>query len=180
MTSCQCRVDRFRVPYRRGSWTIQEIPGLAIREVRITQAFGILASFTHELPYDCACCEYRQSVRGYIRVRQAGGEWRDIDHALRFGEPLDRAEYREDGLIDGMAYGYRSIATNLDAYLPVRMTGCDYEARDAPGIYRLRTDYECDIYLDFLGRIVRRDGRVIRQRRWLVQFRGPTREAVVV
>jgi hypothetical protein len=180
MTSCQCRVVRFQAPYRQGPWMVQEMPGRSIGEIRITQAFGMLASFSNEQPYDCACCEYRQLVRGYIRVRQTGGEWYDIDHALRFGEPLDPDEYQEDGLIDGRAYGYRNIATNLDAYLPVRITGCEYEGRDAPGIYRLRTDHECQIHLDFLGRIVRRDGRIIRQRHWLVQYRGPTRVATVV
>jgi hypothetical protein len=113
----------------------------------------------------CACCEYRQFVRGTFR--DAAGD--PVPFDLPSG-PLDAAEYCEDGAIDEFGphrhgyYGHRGTSTPGDAYSGTG--GCTYSASETS-----RCPPTEGVHLEFLGLIVDRcRGRVAAKRTWVVDL----------
>jgi hypothetical protein len=113
----------------------------------------------------CACCQYRQFVRGTFQ---------DADgNPVRFDVPsgaLDPAEYREDGSVDEFGsgkhgfYGHRDTSSPGDAYSGTG--GCSYRAKETT-----RCPPTEGGHLEFIGLIV--DvcrGRVAAQRKWVVDL----------
>jgi hypothetical protein len=115
--------------------------------------------------YRCACCEYRQYVRGTFT--DANGT------AVRFdmpSGPLSATSFCEDGAIDEFAagkhgfYGHRATSTAGDEYSGG--AGCKYHAREVASCPPAET-----MHLEFLGLIV--DvcrGRVAAKRTWTVDL----------
>jgi hypothetical protein len=103
----------------------------------------------------CACCEYRQYVRGYFQYRASDQDpWITVQHLLRWGTPLSPAQYNEDGFPNGDAYGYRAFNGCSDQFLPLpRTTGCQYRGSDFPGL-TVPGGTQYRISLEFKGEIV--------------------------
>jgi hypothetical protein len=112
----------------------------------------------------CACCEYRQFVRG---------SFQNADGPVLFdlpSGPLDKSEYREDGTIDEFGtdkhgfYGHRDTSTPGDAYSTTG--GCRYRANEKPSC-----PPSDGVHLEFVGLMV--DvcrGRVTAKRKWVVDL----------
>jgi hypothetical protein len=134
-----------------------------------TESFAMAASLGTPLGAlrgcRCACCEYRQFVRGTFS--DAAGD--PVPFDLPSG-PLDSAEYREDGTIDEFGpakhgfYGHRNTSSPGDAYTGTG--GCTYRASET-----LRCPPTEGVHVEFLGLIV--DvcrGRVSTKRKWVVDL----------
>jgi hypothetical protein len=113
----------------------------------------------------CACCEYRQYVRGTFR--DADGNAVAFDLPSR---PLDPAAYCEDGAIDEFGtskhgyYGHRETSTPGDAYSGTG--GCVYRANETAACPRSGS-----MHLEFLGLMVdvcRK--RIVAKRKWTVDL----------
>lgn len=111
------------------------LPG-ALRN--LTASPGLLIGFFkmeidwHENEPDCACCcgEYRQFVRGFVKV-----DGRTIQKKLFNGALLSPTDWHEDGDKNNYAYGHRDFAEDTnDKFIPDRPNGCLYRGFDNPGI----------------------------------------------
>jgi hypothetical protein len=106
---------------------------------------------------NCACCcgEYRQFVRGHIRVngKDMADKQRGKKKLLSAGARLDDNHYHEDGDGRGHRYGHRGeIGTKVDQFLQDRSSGCLYKGHDFPGItLEFRPADVVDILLQFKG-----------------------------
>jgi len=126
--------------------------------------FEMNATFIEDKDKDCccACCEYRQYVKGEFKL---GGVVQD--HMLPGGK-LKKAAFQEDGVpaptgLPGYAagqpafYGHRADAGFAnDVYdTPNRATGCKYKGKDAPGIRGYRGPAaKFEAHLEFRGQII--------------------------
>jgi hypothetical protein len=115
----------------------------------------------------CACCEYRQFVRGAFR--DAAGN--PIPFQLPDG-PFDQTEYREDGVPNRWGpgehdyYGHREQERHVhdDYSLPGRKEGCRYRGSDTPGCAAIET-----LHAEFIGLIVDTcQGKIVEVRTWVV------------
>lgn len=87
-------------------------------------------------PAACACCEFRQYVRGTLQ-----GRLRFIRNGKYVPGPKEKwvetktAEFTEDATSDGRHYGHRSDENSPnDMYTRLRDDGCNYSMKDYPGI----------------------------------------------
>jgi hypothetical protein len=134
-----------------------------------SEHFEMEAEFkSHGSKCRCACCEYRQFVRG--RFTDAAGA------AVRFdmpSGPLDPARYCEDGAVDEFGpgrhgyYGHRPTSSPGDEYTaPDARNGCVYRADET--VSCPPTD---GAHLEFLGLVIDRcGGRVAAKRTWVVDL----------
>jgi hypothetical protein len=113
----------------------------------------------------CACCEYRQYVRGTFT--NADGQTVPFD--LPSG-PLSPTSYCEDGAIDEFGpgkhgfYGHRQTSTPGDQYTGTG--GCTYSANETTSCPPTET-----AHLEFLGLLVDTcRGRVVAKRTWTVDL----------
>jgi hypothetical protein len=94
---------------------------------------------------DCRCGEYRQYVKGHIRIngqKQAKRLWG--------GANLEENVYHEDAE-DNVPYGHRSESqTRIDKFNPERATGCSYQGKDQPGL-AAPSGTALDMLLNFKG-----------------------------
>jgi hypothetical protein len=121
----------------------------------ITAPFAMTARFRD----NCACCEFRQYVKGEFKLKG-----KVVPKLLEPGVLLDKNVFREDGfgaVVPAGAnqhYGHRSDPNNPvgDRYLnPAnRATGCNYAGTDAPGWYRVKNGTAYSIDLTFQGFII--------------------------
>jgi len=119
----------------------------------------------------CACCEYRQYVRGFFIING-----QKVNHMLPSGL-LDPLIFKEDGLIgvpSGPHYGHRDeIERPSDRYLPTRQDGCEYQGHDFPGVSG-PPDMTFDFNLEFQGEIIDvcNNNVVLQSTTWRVKFSG--------
>jgi hypothetical protein len=118
----------------------------------------------------CACCEYRQYVRGSFK---RNGQ--KVDLLLPSGY-LSPTDFKEDGLVGapyGPHYGHRDeIGASDDWYIPARPDGCEYQGHDFPGIGGAPGD-TFDIDLEFQGEIVDVcNNIVLKSMTWTVKLSG--------
>jgi len=86
----------------------------------------------HENDPGCACCcgEYRQFVRGVVKVNGA-----KLVKKLFNGKLLHETVWNEDSDAKNHPYGYRDLAEEVnDQFVPDRKNGCLYRGFDTPGI----------------------------------------------
>ena len=151
-----CTVSAFNVPTGRS--------GCTKVGSKVGEKFRMEADFTAT----CACCEYRQLVRGtfiangrtvrHLLPDPAGGPARPMLPRPAPGSPDDN--FREDGVASPPAginkfYGHRNEGNTdpNDLYKPDRATGCQYRGADFPGLNGPSgTTYS--IELDFRGQII--------------------------
>jgi len=117
----------------------------------------------------CACCEYRQFVRGAFR--DAAGD--PVPFQLPDG-PFDATEYREDGIPNAWGpgehdyYGHREQQrhVNDDYSLPGRKEGCRYRGNDTPQCAATET-----LHAEFIGLIVDTcQAKIVEVRSWVVNL----------
>jgi hypothetical protein len=119
-----------------------------------SESFEVAAAFsTAARRCRCACCEYRQFVRGTFT--DANGA------AVRFdmpSGPLDPSRYCEDGAIDEFGpgshgyYGHRGTSTPGDEYGGAAAhKGCEYRAKVMPSCPPAE-----HLHLQFLGMVIDR------------------------
>jgi hypothetical protein len=139
------------------------IPAFAGVGAAIGKQFKVTADFSSD-GTECACCQYRQFVRGYavqLGVRVAGPQI--------YGGNLDPVKFREDGYADAAGRlrprGHRQDPGKPnDQYSPTQATGCHYESEDTP-----QCPVGQELHLEFLGMIIDTcEGRVIELRTWKV------------
>ena len=152
----ECTVSAFNVPTGRSGCTRDG--------TKAGERFNMEADFNAP----CACCEYRQFVRGTFTVNgrnvqhllpdPAGGPARPMLPRPAAGAPNDN--FLEDGVVNAPAgvntfYGHRSEGNTdtTDRYLPDRPDGCQYRGNDFPGI-RANTGDTFAVDLDFRGQII--------------------------
>lgn len=107
--------------------------------------FTMEAQFSSKPPCDCKCCQYRQYIKGEVKLNG-----KKVANPV----PLSKTKWHEDGGGDGSRYGHRDGEnTRGDAYSPSRATGCVYKGEDHPTIFGMEPG---DTYLmdyKFYGRI---------------------------
>jgi hypothetical protein len=151
----ECKVRRFEAP-------LNAISDPAVK----SEEFEMQADFVPRgRRFRCACCEYRQFVRGTFT--DAGGTAVQFDMP---SGPLSATSFCEDGAIDEFGpgkhgfYGHRATPTPGDDY--GGGADCRYKAREAPSCPPGET-----MYLEFVGLIV--DvcrHRVEAKRTWVVDL----------
>jgi hypothetical protein len=134
-----------------------------------SESFEVKAAFKSQgRKCRCACCEYRQFVRGTFTDAGAA--------AVRFdmpSGPLDPARYCEDGAIDEFGpgkhgyYGHRDTSTPGDEYGGTGShKGCAYHSKEKPSC-----PPSDGVHLEFLGLIIDRcRGTVVAKRQWVVDL----------
>lgn len=168
--SSECRVATYTVPANRNGCAVRPS---SVGRSKVGERFEMIAGFTGA----CACCEYRQYVKGEFLVDGV-----KLEHPLPGGKRLERDTYHEDGLVNPPAginvyYGHRAEGNTdpSDIYSTDRPSGCDYSGRDYPGVassaliaVTLTTD------LGFRGEIIDtcRGGEVKRSSEWIVACSG--------
>jgi hypothetical protein len=107
-----------------------------------------------KLECNCGCGEYRQFVKGYVRVNGR----RQIKK-LYGGATLEENVYHEDTGDDGRPYGHREgTNSSIDKFIdPVekvstRATTCSYRGSDTPGLEGL-SGVHLDMHLVFKGQV---------------------------
>ena len=86
----------------------------------------------HEDDPGCACCcgEYRQFVKGFVKVNGTKQKKKLFD-----GKLLSETEWTEDSDDKGHPYGHRDVTEAVnDKFIPDRKNGCLYRGFDTPGI----------------------------------------------
>ena len=88
---------------------------------------------------DCWCCEYRQYVRMAvytISFKMPDGRVRHCERLRRVPPP---PRFEDVDTETGNPYGHRMGYENVpgDNYTPERLTGCEYNASDTPGVPNL-------------------------------------------
>jgi hypothetical protein len=134
--------EQLPTEHRGMSLVPAEIEGL----YHLHDFFRMNVSWNNNAPdCDCRCGEYRQYVKGHIRING-----RDQVKRLANGAVLEERVYHEDG--DPNPYGYRSsTGSGNDQFLPDRVSGCSYRGFDTPGIADIRTGTVLDVALTFKG-----------------------------
>lgn len=101
---------------------------------------------------ECGCGEYRQFVKGHIKVNG-----HPIKKKLYDGAVLEENKYHEDADDKGRPYGHRddkniSIDKFIDPEHKVsdRATACSYRGHDMPGI-QIASSFHLDMHLTFKG-----------------------------
>ena len=118
---------------------------------------------------DCKCGEYRQFVKGFMKVN---GRKKPIP--LCSGASLEENVYHEDADEKGVCYGHRgNPATSIDKFIDLAgASGCGYRGRDMPG-FAGAPESHVDMLLTFKGQSydVCTDtyGKVYE---WKVEFKG--------
>jgi hypothetical protein len=151
----ECAARRFEAPF-------DAISDAAIK----SEEFQIEADFAPRGKlFRCACCEYRQFVRGTFT--DAGGN--PVQFDMPSG-PLSPTKYCEDGAIDEFAparhgfYGHRATSTAGDEYSGG--ASCKYHGREAVSCPPGET-----MHLEFLGLIVDLCRHVVTAKRtWTVDL----------
>jgi hypothetical protein len=175
--AAQCSVSAFNVPVGRS--------GCTQVGTKAGEQFRMEADFRGP---NCACCEYRQFVRGTFVVNgravrhllpdPAGGAPRPMLPRPAPGSGNDN--FLEDGFAAPPAginsfYGHRSQGDTdpSDRYLPDRATGCQYRGTDFPGI-RAASGATFTVDLDFRGRVIDTcNGNVVKNfNEWTVRCSG--------
>jgi len=160
-SSHHCEVTKFEV----SNPVPVNIPAAGGVAAAIGKGFTVTAEFNSD-GSECACCEYRQFVRGYflhLNLPDAGPRI--------FGGSLDKVLFREDGYTDAAGIlrprGHRQNAgSNVDHYSREQSTGCRYESDDTP-----QCPQGDEVHLEFLGMIVDLcEDRVIALRTWKVDI----------
>jgi len=136
------------------------------------EVFNMLATFAEDQgKCKCACCEYRQYVRGSFKLNG-----QIVLHPLPSGF-LSPVEFKEDG-VAGVAYGPHfghrdEIGAPDDLYLPTRQDGCEYQGNDFPGMAG-RPGNTFDIELEYRGEIIDvcNSNVVLQSTTWRVKFSG--------
>ena len=114
-------------------------------------SFKAHAKFDEDLLCDCACCQFRQTVKGYIR-------WRKFPNDKTWTYQRHEKVWVEDCDPNLGCYGHRHspVQRARDYYRGGRPRGCEYEMQDDPGLYgvkalaiRERSKIEIQINLDF-------------------------------
>lgn len=155
----RCAVRRFEAP-------ATQIVDEAVKSAEFaTQAdFGARGRLSR-----CACCEYRQFVRGTFTG--AGGA--PVQFDMPSGQ-LSPTSYCEDGAIDEFGpgkhgyYGHRATSTPGDEYSggAPGNPGCTYRGREAAGCPPTET-----AHLEFLGLVVDLcRGTVVAKRTWTIDL----------
>jgi hypothetical protein len=165
----KCYPQTFVVPANRsGNKIIDWLPGVRLAG----EEFDILATFAEgKNACKCACCEYRQYVRGTFRRNG-----KKLDFLLPSGY-LSPTNFKEDGLLRvpyGPHYGHRDeIGASDDRYLPTRSDGCEYQGSDFPNIGGSIGD-TFDINLEFRGEIIDvcNNDIVLMSTTWTIKFSG--------
>jgi hypothetical protein len=96
---------------------------------------------------ECRCGEYRQYIKGYVKVNGVKQEKK-----LWGGAVLEETVYHEDGDDAGHPYGHRGEPeTSIDRFDgPDRATACRYRGLDMPGFEGV-AGVEVDFSLTFKG-----------------------------
>jgi hypothetical protein len=144
----------------------------------VIQYFEMKATFNSEAPGSCRCCQYRQYIKGYVKVKAPGGKWQKIPLQLAYDKQLEEGIFQEDGDADGNAYGHRAFPCLTDNYYGRdgkvdRPEGCIYAGWDSPGLLRIPSGWSYDIHLDFKGVIIdlcNRD-REVAKKTWPVRLK---------
>jgi hypothetical protein len=144
----------------------QKLQGSELNSASLGRTFTMKAEFASSgYPTLCGCAEYRQFVRGTIRVNgnpismplpnPAGGPNLEILPRPTPGAPDDN--FREDGDISGVVkfYGHRADAPDPKGTYsnPDQRSGCKYEGIDSPLFFGL-VGQAVEIDLDFRGVII--------------------------
>ena len=122
--------------------------GVMALQGQVNDYFQMNVDWTNSGPgCDCRCGEYRQFVKGHIRVNGKNQQKR-----LFGGAVLEENNYHEDADDDGKPYGHRDGSdSNLDRFShPDRGTGCSYRGRDMPGA-AINSGVHLDLLLTFKG-----------------------------
>jgi len=164
----KCCPQTFTVPASRsGNQIIDLGPGVR----KAGEAFNMLATFAEgQGKCQCACCEYRQYVRGSFKLNG-----QIVPHPLPSGF-LSPINFQEDGVVGipyGPHFGHRDeIGASDDLYLPTRREGCEYQGNDFPAIRGVPGD-TFDFNLEFRGEIIDVCNNVVLQSMtWKVKFSG--------
>lgn len=130
--------------------TSEKIPdkrtGVMLQQGQVNDYFEMNVDWNNSGPgCDCKCGEYRQFVKGYIKVNG-----RKKTKPLAGGASLEENTYHEDG--DPSPYGHRSEPEkSVDKFInPGRITGCSYRGKDTPGA-QVDPDAHVDMSLTFKG-----------------------------
>jgi hypothetical protein len=118
---------------------------------------SIVAQFSVPLPIlcDCGCGEYRQFVRGSIRV---GGR----EAATTCSGPMDPKNFVEDCATGAPVPGGKVIMGHRDTPLPQisvytdpdQATGCRFVGDDFPGVVDVQKAEFVEMHLDFQSKLV--------------------------
>lgn len=179
----RCKVKSFDAPKNRTGC-------VKTAGVNVVESFEMDAEFEPE----CACCEYRQFVKGKFEYDGA-----KLDHKLcdydGNGTPdsLSETSYTEDGAQSGatcIQYGHRVPGPGFsdnganDVYsMPNRATGCKYDGFDSPGMRGLTAGKTYNMDLAFKGQIIDTccNNKIVQEKTWTVQCSGtaaPSRQPV--
>jgi hypothetical protein len=159
---------------RRACVSSEQIPdnhnGITSLQGNVYDCFELNVDWNNTGPgCDCRCGEYRQFVKGYIKVngrKQAKPLWGVAT--------LEENVYHEDG--DGTSrYGHRSDPeTSIDRFInPDRARGCSYRGRDMPGL-AASPGTHLDMALTFKGQTYDVCQNTFGQKlhEWKVEFNG--------
>jgi hypothetical protein len=158
-----------------GDGTEKEIKG-----TRVYVPFDVEIDFSDQGACKCACCEYRQRIRGSYK-KKIDGTWREIKMRLPDGE-ISATEFKEDGIPDRDGKGQHFRPGRHDTKDPnekYTQKGCHYKAHDEPSLTGSPgTPYAVD--LEFAGEVVDicnndpKTGKptVLARKTWKVKFSG--------
>jgi hypothetical protein len=143
---------------------------------QLTADFTMDAEFSSKNPYQCGCCEYRQSFRAVVSKFAFTVDGNPVD--IQVVDPTDASkrisvnanpqtfveDHRNYGR-GGVRYGHRGEAQSADesytnggtgpgAATPNRANGCHYHGHDAPGFRNMASGHAYEINLIFRGEIV--------------------------
>src|SRR4051812_831234 len=135
----------------------------ALHGTNFNSSFGTTATFSGG---NCAPGEYRQSVKGTLKVNGT-----TLDHILCGSVLMSPTVFQEDGCPSGSctAYGHRSCPQDpIDQYLPDRATGCQFSMSDAPGFSNISSGKTYNVDLSFEGKLIdtSRGGAVLVSGAW--------------
>jgi hypothetical protein len=144
--------------------------------MNLAAIYGVVTGFFtmeidwHEDDPGCACCcgEYRQFVKGFIKVNGTKQK-----KTLFNGNLLSDKTWNEDSDDKNHAYGHRdsSEAVN-DKFIPDRKNGCLYRGFDTPGITDVAVaGKRVDAFLEFKGQAFDRcQNTAGSERSWKLEF----------
>lgn len=127
----------------------------AISGSSFNTTFNNTATFTHGEGETCAAGEYRQYVKGELKI---DGSVLDFYVCASSGTRLSKDVYREDGCPPNIctAYGYRACPDNvINRYsAPDRATGCAYQMSDTPGFSNIQAGKRYGMDVHFRGQLI--------------------------
>jgi len=159
-------------PRRHACVTSEKIPdkqtGVMPQQGQVNDYFEMNIDWSNSGPgCDCKCGEYRQFVKGYMKVNG-----RKKDKPLAGGAILEENTYHEDG--DASPYGHRDLpeSSNDKFITPGRATGCSYRGKDTPGLAAV-PGVHLDMSLTFKGQTYDScTGTFGKINEWKVAFNG--------